>query len=119
MALLVDYQIVKEQFVFGLALAVLACKLFPEQANPAQQRLYPGQQLPHAKGLDQVIVSPHFKPYHPVDLVCSGRQDQDGRGHLPAQDAANLKAIQFRQHQVQNDQVRPLLPRHLQSCEPV
>ena len=64
------------------------------------------------KGFGDVVVSAQFESDDTIDLFASSSQHEDGnaarRGLLPER-AADFHAIDVRQHDVENDQVRRLL----------
>ena len=85
---------------------LLVARLGPHRLHPAEQRFHPGDQLPHAERLGQVIVRAHLEPEDAVEFSGFGREHQDG--HVARQRAdllANAEAVKARQHQIQDDEV--------------
>jgi hypothetical protein len=70
-------------------------------------RRYPGEHLPHAEWLDDVVVSTDLKSDHAIDLGAPGTCDDDWARHVPAQQTAGLEAVHAsRQLDIKDDQVR-------------
>ena len=77
-----------------------------QRLQPAEDRLYPRDQLSDAEGLGQVIVGAHLQPDHAVDLGRFGGQHQDRCVMVAgAQAAAEFQPLHARQHQIEDDQV--------------
>jgi hypothetical protein len=73
------------------------------------------------KRFGDVVVSAQFKSYDTIDLLASSRQHQNGnaaRRGLLSESSANLKAVNVRQHNVENNKVRRLLLNKIQSLAP-
>ena len=82
-----------------------------KHGGAADVGLHPGQQLPHGKGLGDVVVRPDFQAQHLVRLALPGGKDDHRHVvSLLPEDAAHVEAVPLGQHDVQQDQVRPLLP---------
>ena len=70
--------------------------------------LDPSDELARAEGLDQVVVRADGEPDDPIDLIGASGEHQDigvGEGPDLAQD---LEAVDAREHDVQDDDVRAL-----------
>ena len=77
----------------------------------ADVRLHPGNDLPHGKGLGDIVVRPDFQTPDLVVLLLPGGEEEDGHAvPLPAQGLAHVEADHLRQHDVQQNQVRFFLP---------
>ena len=71
----------------------------------AEHRPDAGQQLPHVKGLGQIVICPQVQSLNPRLHLRLCRQEQDGGpAALAAQQLQHLKAIQLRHHNIQNNQ---------------
>src|SRR4030095_6989877 len=70
------------------------------------------------KRFGDVVISAQLEPNDSVDLLASSSQHQNGnaaRRGLQAESAANLKAVNVRKHDVENNKVRRLLLNKIQS----
>ena len=85
----------------------------------AQQGPYPRQQLAEAERLGDVVVRPELEPDDLVHLRALGGQHQDRHARFGANDPAHLGATQLGQHEVQQDEVRPVAPERLDGLPPV
>jgi hypothetical protein len=72
----------------------------------AEQGTHPGDQLARGKRLRQVIVTTNFEPDDAVHFAVARREKQDRHGAISAHGAADVSAVHFRQHHVQDDQIR-------------
>ena len=100
----VDNKLIKAQPFLAACLLALAA---------AQNGMNSGKQLFDLKGLNDIVVSAHLKS---VDLVVSltlGGQHDYGRFGLFTHLRANLPAIKYGKHNVQQNKRRLLLQRHL------
>ena len=83
-------------------------------AGAPQDRADPGGQLLQAERLGDVVVAAEGQP---ADLVVGrvpgGQEDHRGTGTAVAQLPDDLEAVQVGEHDVEDDEVRPLLPGHL------
>ena len=78
--------------------------------GPPQQRLDPAHQLAQPERLRQVVVRAELQADHLVDLVVAGGQDEDRRLRTGgAQPAQHLEAVDARQADVEDDEVRGLV----------
>ncbi len=78
---------------------------------------YPQHKLAYAEGFDHIIVCAQAQAHHPVHLFAAGREHEYGdvsRFRLRAQPPADFKAVQPRQHDVQQDQRGRVPPGHVQ-----
>src|ERR1035438_2005754 len=81
-----------------------------------QKGFHPGEQLPDAEGLGDVIVRAQFQAADNVILLPLGGEHDDGHVQLAGPGSpADLIAIDLRQHQVQQQQVRRFLQQGIQS----
>ena len=74
--------------------------------------LNPGDQLPHAEGLGDVIVRAQLQAQDLVHLVAFGGKHDDGgirRGGSALQTAANLHAVNTGQHDIQQHHGKTLM----------
>ena len=70
----------------------------------AEDHVYPGQQLHHLKGLDNIVLRPQPQPLHPVGQRALGGEEDDR--YLQGPDVLHqLKAVHLRQHHVQQDEI--------------
>ena len=65
-------------------------------------------ELAQAERLGDVVVGAELEADHLVDLGVLGREHDDRHAGLGPDDPAHLDARQLRQHQVEQDEVRPL-----------
>ena len=78
--------------------------------RPPKNGLHPGQENPRTKGLGDIIIRSHLQPGHHIRFIPLGghHDDRDPFGSAVfLQDLAHLQPVHARQHQVQQDQVRP------------
>ena len=78
-------------------------------AGPSQHRPHSRQQLPHAEGLDHVVVRAQLKADDAVHLLVPGGEEQYRNVAVAPDQAADLESVQYRQHDVENQQVRVFL----------
>jgi hypothetical protein len=114
----VEGKVVEDQSTLGGVL--LACgHLLSDKTHASQRRFHPRQELSHAERLGDVVVCAHLQPHYPIHLVGASSEHDDGHVHLASQDTAHLEAVQSWQHDVQENQVRVLEPRHLQGANTI
>ena len=65
-----------------------------------------GDQLGHLERLAHVVVGARLEAHDDVDRVRAGREHDDRRRGLAADRAADLEAVEPRQHDVEQDEVR-------------
>jgi hypothetical protein len=105
-----------EHQVGHLQLAVLSSV----QGGPAKERPHPGQQLLQREGLDQVVVGSGVQPLHSIfDRVPRREHEHWSAVSDPAQQPADLQAVDARHQDVEHDQVRGDLPQPVQGLVPV
>jgi len=75
--------------------------------EPAQEGVDPRHQLPHAERLAQVVVRTDPQPDEQVGLAVPGREHEYGHRPVGLDPAAHLQPVEARQHDVENDHVRP------------
>src|SRR5690606_19755607 len=81
----------------------------------AEQRPGPGEQLGEPKGLRDVVVGAGVQADHRVDLVGPSGEDEDRQVRPRGPQAtAHLEAVEQREAQVEDEQVRIALARQLQ-----
>ena len=80
-----------------------AVTLEARAADPAVQRVHPGHQLRHRKGLGHIVIGTGHQTGDPVALLPHGGEhdDADLAAHAPDA-AAYVKAADIRQHHVQH-----------------
>src|SRR5450759_4469036 len=84
--------------------------------SPPEERLDPAHQLAQAERLCQVVVRPQLQANDLVNLVVTGRQDQDGHLALRRPDPAeDLESVHARQADVEHHEIRGLVRRELQA----
>ena len=81
----------------------------------SQERANAGQQLAGAEGLRHVVVGAELEADDLVDLAGARREHKDRHAGLATQDAADLEAVDHRQHEVQQHEVGAFLARDGQS----
>ncbi len=81
----------------------------------AQHRADPGVQHPALHGLDHVVVGAGLQPDHHVDVVAARGQQDDRQLVGPADPPADLETVDSGQHDVEHDQIRPLLAQQLET----
>jgi hypothetical protein len=74
--------------------------------RPPQQSADARQQLVQVEGLHHIVIGAHIQTLNAVTDGIFGGQDQDRNGSTCAQAAGHFQAIDARQHEVQNHQVR-------------
>ena len=68
---------------------------------------HPGDELPHGKGLCDIVIGADLQAQHLVGFFLPGGEDDDRHiAALAPQGFADIKAVHFRQHHIQQDQVR-------------
>ena len=72
---------------------------------PAQHRLQARHQFTWLEGLGQIVVRPQLQPHHTVHHLAACGQHHDGQVALLADGAAQLEAVHFRQHDVEDGSV--------------
>ncbi len=80
-------------------------------ARPPQQRTGAGHQLANTERLGEIIVRAAFQPEHLVAFFAAGGEHQDRHilvRALAAHRAADRNAVDTRQHQVEDDQIKRL-----------
>jgi hypothetical protein len=76
-----------------------------------QQRSHPRQQLAQRKRLADIIVRAKIQTHHAITFLRPRRQHQDGPAEsLSAHPPAQIVSVQFRQQQVEDQQVGRVLP---------
>src|SRR5215217_4243057 len=73
----------------------------------AKYRLDAGNQFSRAEGLANVVIGADAEANDRVDLVALGRHHDDGYIALGADAPADLKPVNARQHEVEQDKIRP------------
>jgi hypothetical protein len=81
---------------------------------PPEQGSNSGKQFLEAERLVDIIVGTHLEAHNLVHLLSPGGEHQNGDGAVKAQEAADVIAMKFGQHQIQNDEVRLLISGQLQ-----
>ena len=87
--------------------------------GPFQDDADPGDKFARAEGFGHVVITADLQAQHAVDLVVTGGKEEDRHVGGPADDAADLKAVNFRHVDVQHYQVRHLGSEGFQSLTPV
>jgi hypothetical protein len=77
--------------------------------DAAQQSSHPGDQLPHAERLCQIVVGAHLQANHAVRLLTVRGQHQDGDGGHATDLPQDLRPVQPRQYPIEDHQVRLVL----------
>src|SRR5690606_38017427 len=81
-------------------------------AKPPKDALHTREELPDAEGLRHVVITPEVEP---LDLVAlrrlRGEEDHRRADVVSAQRLAHLEAVDLREHDVEDDQVRPTVDR--------
>ena len=67
-------------------------------------------QFAHGERLGQIIICAHFETHDAIYLIIAGGEHQNRCGHLLAQDARHFEAIQFGEHDVEQDEIGFELP---------
>lgn len=86
---------------------------------PADQCLDFGQQHRQREGLDHVVVTAQGIPSQHGVLVAQGRQKENGDVTLPAHRGADLKTVQIRHKNIQNDHIIGVVPQQIQRLRAV
>ena len=98
---------------------LVGCLAAAGQRYPAVDGIHPGQQFGGGKGLGDVVIGAKHQPLDLVHLLALGREhdDADAAALLPDA-AAYFKAVDARQHDVQNGDVKVAagLGKGLQGC---
>src|SRR5690349_21109690 len=117
----IDDQILKAQFLLRFlgTIHTRFVELFPQQAGTPQLGFDTCHQLAHGEGFGQVVICANLQADDAVDFIIASSQHEDWRDHFPAQNAADLKAVDFREHQVEDDQIRLEQPRGLDGGAPI
>ena len=76
-------------------------------AEPAQHGADPGEELPRAEGLRQVVVRAELQAEDAVELLVLGGEEDDGQAPGAPDAAADLEAVRLRHQDVQDDEVDP------------
>jgi hypothetical protein len=80
--------------------------LLAHQTRAPYLCFYARHQFAHGEWFGQVVVCAYFKADHAVNLIIAGGEHKDGSAHFLAQDARHFEAIQFREHNIEYNQVR-------------
>ncbi len=92
--------------------------LFGNSLLSSQDRPDTGHKLTGAERLHHIIIGPDLEPYDAVRFLALGGQKDHGNGFQPrvgAQAFTDLKAVLIRKQNVQQDKVRRITPKMLQS----
>ena len=84
---------------------------------PAQERAYPRQHLAGVEGLGHVVVGPQLQPQDLVRVLDARRDHNNGQiGQIgvSADRACEIPSVAIRQHQIQQEQRRPIPAEHVQ-----
>ena len=73
--------------------------------GPAEDRPDPGDEGARVERLRHVVVRPELEPDDRVDVVVPRREHEDGRVAAAADLAADLEAVDLRQHEVEDHEV--------------
>ena len=85
--------------------------IVPCAGSPAVQGPHPGLQFVQVKGFGQIVVGAGVQPNDAVAYGATGGKDEYGRIQSPASGLGqNLQAVQTRQAQIQQDNIRLNLP---------
>ncbi len=104
MAVRVQLQVLDPQLI------VLLRRAAPEKRANASDQFRKG------KRLDQVIIAAELESFHPIRHAIARSQEQNRRQHpLPAQFLDHRPAILFRQHDVEQEEIKAASERHLQA----
>ena len=76
------------------------------RVRPAQDRLDPGDERPRVERLRDVVVGAELETDDRVDVVVPGGEHQDRGVAAPPDLAADLEAVELRQHQVEDHEIR-------------
>src|SRR5260370_34973662 len=96
--------------------------VIPTRASTAKDRPNAENELSRAKRLDDVIVGPQLEPDNPINLVGSGRKDQDHdltSTGIRFHGATEVETRHLRQHQVENNQGRRIVFYCTQRGQPI
>ena len=77
-----------------------------ERRRAPRDRADPGDQLAQPVRLDDVVVGPELEPHDPVCLLAAGGEDDDRHPRALAELPADVEAVDVRQAQVEQDEVR-------------
>ena len=88
--------------------------------DPAQQRLYPRDQLFHEEGLGDVVIGAQVEAFEALVEFGAGGEHDDRDGVVPlAQLAQDAQAVPPRQHDVEHDHIVALAGRQLVGADAV
>ena len=76
----------------------------------SEEALYARHEFPRMKGLGNVVVRAKLDADDAVDFIAEGREHDNGHGRRGPQPAADTEPVLSRQHGVEHDQVKSLLP---------
>ncbi len=86
--------------------------------GPPKERSYPCQEFVKVEWLDKIVIGANFEPCNTLGHGIARRQHQDRKPVVgvfgSAYATSDLDAIDFRQHQVQDDQVWRAIANHFQ-----
>ena len=84
-----------------------------------QRRLDAASELPHREGLGDVVVGAHLEAGDLVDLVPLRGEHDDRHLAAGAKAPADLDPVELREHDVEDDEVEPLLGEAVEGLLPV
>jgi hypothetical protein len=84
------------------------------ELRASQHRLHAAAELAYGERLGDVVVSAELEAQHLVDLLDACGEHDDRHGALCPDLAADLEAVDFRQHQVEYDEVELVVAQTLQ-----
>jgi hypothetical protein len=76
-------------------------------------RFHSSHQFTGAKGLHHIVVATNLQPHDPIDLIAPGGKKNDRHLGKCADQAADFKAIDIRQANIEENEFRRGLPRNL------
>ena len=79
------------------------------QRRAAQQRAHPAAEFTDRERLRDVVVGAELETEHLVELLAPGRQHDDRHVAVGAKPLTDLEPVNFRQHQIEDDQVDSLV----------
>ena len=89
----------------------------PGRVRPAQQRAHARDEFVGAERLGDVVVGAELEPDDAVGLFGAGGQHDDrqgGRGRIGAERTADLEAVEAREHQIEQQEIRLAAPQRRQ-----